>query len=74
MSSPIYAIQSTDGNLELALCPATIELRLSTKTAREFDAACEVENPAVGSHSYGRSSLASLVRLGIWRIILATRW
>jgi len=46
MSTILFTIQSADGNLELALCPATIELRLSNQVAREFDAACEAEKSA----------------------------
>jgi hypothetical protein len=40
MSTTIFAIRSADGSLELALCPAAIELRLSPAAAAEFDAAC----------------------------------
>lgn len=43
MSDTVFSIHSADGNLELALCPATIELRLSSKAAREFDEACEAQ-------------------------------
>ena len=43
MSTTVFAIRSADGNLELALCPAAIELRLSPKAARDFDAACEAQ-------------------------------
>jgi len=32
MATTLYAIQSQDGTLELALCPATIEIRLSATT------------------------------------------
>ena len=46
MSTTVFAIRSVDGNLELALCPATIELRLSPKAARDFDAACEAQKSA----------------------------
>jgi len=35
-----------DGNLELALCPATVELRLSAEAAEDFDKACEAQKSA----------------------------
>jgi hypothetical protein len=37
---------SVDSNLELVLCPASIELRLSAKAAREFDQAVAKEKEA----------------------------
>jgi len=43
MPTVVASILSVDGNLELALCPASIELRLSAKAAKEFDEACESE-------------------------------
>lgn len=46
MATQVMSIRSVDGNLELALCPATVELRLSPKAAKEFDAACEAQKSA----------------------------
>lgn len=43
MKTEVMKIHSADGNLELALCPASIELRLSAEAASAFDAACETE-------------------------------
>ena len=37
------SIRSVDGNLELALCPVTIELRLSAQAAQDVDDACEAQ-------------------------------
>ena len=37
MATTIARVQSADGHLELVLCPASVELRLSHKAAREFD-------------------------------------
>ena len=42
----IASVHSVDGNLELALFLASIELRLSDKAAREFDEATEKEKGA----------------------------
>lgn len=46
MTTEVMKIQSADGNLELALLPASIELRFSPQAARAFDAACEAEKSA----------------------------
>jgi len=46
MTTTVFSIRSVDGNLELAICPATIELRLSSKAAKDFDAACEAQKSA----------------------------
>lgn len=46
MAATVLVIRSVDGNLELALGPATIALRLSPKAAKEFDAACEAQKAA----------------------------
>lgn len=46
MSTTVLSIRSVDGNLELALCPATIELRLSPQAARNLDEACEAQKSA----------------------------
>ena len=46
MSTTVFAVRSVDGNLELALCPGAIELRLTSKAARDFDAACEAQKSA----------------------------
>ncbi len=43
MSNEIATIQSVDGKLELVLCPASIELRLTEATAEAFNQACENE-------------------------------
>lgn len=46
MLTTVFSVHSVDGNFELALCPASLELRLSAKAAREFDAACEAQKSA----------------------------
>jgi len=46
MTTTVFSIRSVDGNLELALCPAAIELRLSPRAARDFDEACEDQKSA----------------------------
>jgi len=62
MSTTLYAIESQDGTLELALCPATIEIRLSATTRQEFDAACEAEKTKAKS---GWFSLGGKIISGI---------
>lgn len=52
-ATEVIKIQSVDGNLELVLLPASIELRFSPQAARAFDAACESEKSAT--------------RLPVWR-------
>lgn len=46
MTTEVMKIQSIDGNLELVLLPASIELRFSPQAASAFDAACEAEKTA----------------------------
>jgi hypothetical protein len=46
MTTDVMSIRSFDGNLELALCPSSVELRLSPKAAAEFDRACEAQKSA----------------------------
>jgi len=46
MKTEVMKIQSIDGNLELVLLPASIELRFSPQAARAFDEACEAEKSA----------------------------
>jgi hypothetical protein len=43
MLTTALSIRSVDGNLELALCPVTIELRLAAQAAQDFDDACEAQ-------------------------------
>lgn len=43
MSTAVLSIRSGDGNLELALCPAIIELRPSAQAAQDFRDAREAE-------------------------------
>lgn len=63
MTTTLYAIQSQDGTLELALCPATLEIRLSATTRQEFDAACAAEKAKVKGclFSLGRKIIGGIV-------------
>jgi hypothetical protein len=62
MTTTLYSIQSQDGTLELAVCPATIEIRLSAIIRQEFDAACEAEKTKAKS---GWFSLGGKIISGI---------
>lgn len=46
MNTKIASVQSQDGNLELVLCSASVELRLSPRAAQDFDRAIEKQKDA----------------------------